>query len=163
MTPYKDIEPLALEKFPEIWEEYLLELDLKGYSTSENWIEELYQMPEDDCRRLGATIVFDNLMVPLIIGCLKDMNLARLHEIFDWLETLASSNDFRVKHGLLKTTICESFLSNYLMYFRQIYPYIESKPNLQSLFRETSKRFDITNDLIELLNKKSKTSNDEWS
>lgn len=155
MPQYKDIEPITLERFPEIWKEYLLERDLKDYANLKDWIAELYQMPVTDDRRLGATIVFDNLLVPMIINLLRDANHARLQELFDWLEILASSKDFNIRYGLLKVTLCEAFLSNHSTFFSQIYPFIETRPNLLSLFKETSNQFRLSKGLLDLLEKTS--------
>lgn len=154
MTPYKDIEPLALEKIPEIWDEYRRELSIypqHGATSYEDKLTELYQMPEDDPRRLGGTIVFDNLVVPLIVQLSESGNNDRLEELFDWFEELASDENPEIRHGLLEVTLCESLLSNEVSHFHQLYPFLQSRPHLRLLFKGVSKRFTVSQAILDLL------------
>ena len=95
---YEDVEPLALKLVPEIRSEYYKsQSDLAPYPT-DGWIEELHHIPEGDWRRLGATILFENLLIPFIMSLFEDeaRNQRRIQEIMDWIETLAHHEDVNI-------------------------------------------------------------------
>src|SRR5690606_4570770 len=104
----------------------------------------------DDPRRLGGTIVFDNLVVPLIVQLSESGNNDRLEELFDWFEELASDENPEIRHGLLEVTLCESLLSNEVSHFHQLYPFLQSRPHLRLLFKGVSKRFTVSQAILDL-------------
>lgn len=167
MIDYGHIEPMALEKIPEIWDEYLSELGIgdphKLPISRQEWIRALYDIPsifdsdvldaftEYEPQRLGATIVFDNLVVQFIIELLHKRDIDRLEYLFDWFELLASDDNHQIRGSLIEVTLCESLLSNNASFFPQFYPFIEKRPVLLESFKLVSKHFRITDEIKALL------------
>ena len=159
---YEDIEPLALLKIPEYWEKYLWMSGINPATvtiTREEWATALYDIPwsdgsykiEDDNqpRRLGATIVFDDLAL-LLVELLENGQTTRMNEILTWGEALAAINDPAIT-GCLWVTWGESFISNHVRHFPQLRTYLTDKPHLLNIIRSNRDRFRISDETRQLL------------
>ena len=161
MIRIKDVEPLTLEKIPEIWEAYKKENFDIPQDPREDWIEKLDNAPETDYSvpfeereddiRLGSTIVFDNLVAWFVLELVQNSNTQRLNELFDWFEELASDENTKIKTHILGVTICESFVSNHRAYFPELFPFIEKRPNFFNELKDASKRFRLSEEVKALL------------
>ena len=158
----KDLEPLTLEKIPEIWEAYKEENwnIPQDPGPREKWIERLYQSPvyhfsvpyekQEDDIRLGVTITFDNLVAPFVIDLVENSNTKRLDELFDWFEELANDENTEIRTSILGVTICESFVSN-AEHFAELFPFVKKRPFLFAEIRNASKRLRLSAELKTLL------------
>ena len=160
---YENIEPLILKQIPEIREEYLQNFrwwyDIekiplnplfdKEIIQTDVWLLQLFKQKE---YRIGATIVFENLSMPFLMSLFDNekLNQKRLTEIWDWLEELASSENFEIKYGLIQVTVCESLLSKYTKEIYKIYPYLHSRPHLKGLCEELLQKFRLEKDIVSL-------------
>ena len=162
MIRMKDVEPLALEKIPEIWEAYKKENFGIPQDPREEWIEKLYNAPEygysipyeeqEDDIRLGSTIVFDGLVAPFVIELVQNSNTQRLNELFDWFEELASDENTEIRTEILGVTICESFVSNHRASFPELFPFIKKRPSLFAETKNASILFRLSDEIKTLLN-----------
>lgn len=180
MIKLDDIEPMALEIMPEIWEEYLSELGILEPEvlpiSREQWIQTLYQLPVPKreefesfdewyakwnevnnpsnsrvARRLGATIVFDNLVVYFLVDRLQKGDTKRLESLFDWIEALASNENEEIRRSIIQVTLGESLISNHARYFKQFFPYIEKRPYLHQTLIDNLPRFRVDEEIKALL------------
>ncbi len=127
---YNQIIPTLLEVVPEIKEQYV---GLGEYNLSDKDIEvmdrirKIHDLPYSDRKALGATIVFETILVPFIISLLNDLQKKRrLSEITKWIETLANHEDFWIRN-LIATSICEPLLTTYEDKLPKMFDYLGIK------------------------------------
>ena len=151
---YEEVEPTALKIVPEIKQAYYdAGWERVPYPTDE-WIEELYHTSDDDERRLGATILFENLLAPVIMSLFEDEvgNKKRIQEIMDWIESLAYHEDIRIRETLIGVCLCTKLLDQYGSKLPQTYPYLG--PRTREICKDHAKRLNLAADVRQYLAEK---------
>ena len=70
----------------------------------------------------GVTIVFEDLLVPLILALSCDAEGSfRLTEIMNWLEEASTNSDVA---NAIAVTVCESLITTHVSEIEAIYPYM---------------------------------------
>ena len=122
---YEEIEGLTLRIVPEIRDAY----DSFGWdpipSPTDEWVEELISLDNDDERRMGATIVFENLLVPFVMSLFEDekVHTNRIQEILDWIEFLANHEDHRISGTLINVCFWGDIIDKFSYDIPRIFPY----------------------------------------
>ncbi len=122
---FEEIEGLTLKYIPEIRDAY----DKFGWDSipypSDEWIEELINLDIHDDRRLGETIVFENLLVPFLISLFENEegNNERIQEIMDFIEHLAIQNDSKINGTLINFCFWNEILNRYSDKLPRIFQY----------------------------------------
>ncbi len=140
---YDHIEAMTLKKVAEIRNDYYrLAGDGVPYPTDE-WLEELLDIPHNDERRLGATILFESILVPFIVSLFDDEmnNRTRIQELMDWIEYLAHQEDVNIRGGLVGVCVCEQVIGRYDDRLPQIFPYFG--PKTKEICRESVKYLNL--------------------
>jgi hypothetical protein len=113
----EDLEHLIVEYIPEIKDEYETHIQHTFDVVSEH-SEDLYALerfkgkPKSEIR-LGSTLVFEDLVVPVIVQLSQQRTIAsqdRLKEIFLWIEQLACSDNFKIRNAVA-SGICTSLIT----------------------------------------------------
>ena len=148
---YEDIEALVLKNVPEIKKAYYdFGWEPIPYPTDE-WLEELHHIPLKDVRRLGATIVFESILVPFVMSLFEDetSHRKRIQEIINWVENLAHHEDLRIRETLVGVCVCEQILDKYGEKLPQIYPYFG--PRTKEICWDHAKRLNVEEHLLQYL------------
>lgn len=151
---FEEIEAFTLKKVPEIRESYYeFGWDPIPYPTDE-WLEKLGKIPLGDPRRLGSTILFESILTPFIMDLFEDEtgNKNRIHEILDWIESLAHYEDPRIRDTLVGICICQAILvkiKNRVQLLRKIFSYFGEQT--KAICQSHAKNLNLDPDVVKFL------------
>ena len=123
--------PECLQAVPEVAPDYLelckerqaVVFTDQDYADLEE-IARMHQLPPSDPHVPGITLLLEDLVVPFLIDLAQDSTKCqRMHEIMDWLETLARNEIFDIRN-VVGVSICEPLLTTYEEQLPTIYPYL---------------------------------------